>query len=226
MISPSKATLATWLFVALVCASPASAAVIFTIGDGTAVTTVEASAEFEDPASLFPPYPYIEDTLAFSRVSVSDNNNGCGYGGAPGDPCSGHPGFIGFSGNYMYGVSGTPGIGYLLIETTGGQFFTGLEFRAGTGHATELMDWEAYRLGILVGSGQFTAPSGVNVGFSDPLGFDELRYSGNDANAPAFDSVLAQFDGIQAVPDPGSSLLLLGTALIGLNEIRRRTRSR
>jgi protein with PEP-CTERM/exosortase system signal len=211
MISPSKGTLAIWLFVALVCVSPASASVIQTIGDGSAVTTVEASAEFESLASLFGPYPYIEDTLAFSRVNLSDNNNGCGYAG-----CAGHTGFVGFSGNYMYGVGG----GYLLIQTTGSQFFTGLEFRAGTGFTSGTGVWEAYRLGALVGSGTFAAPSLVNVGFSDPLGFDELRYSGG---APAFDSVLAQFDGTQAVPDSGFSLFLLGTALLGLNEIRRRS---
>lgn len=210
MASHSKSVLAAWLFAALVCASPAFGAVIQTLGDGTAVFTVEASAEFEDPAAVTA-VTYMEDTLEFTRVGLSQN-------GCPNNGCPGHPGFVGFSGEFMYGI----GNGYFSIETTGGQFFTGLEFRAGTGYATELMSWEAYRLGTLVGSGTLLAPSVVNVGFSDSLGFDELRYIGT---APAFDSVLAQFDGIQAVPDAASSLFLMGVALLGLNEIRRRSPS-
>lgn len=221
MASRSKAILVVWL-VAIAYVPPASAAVIQTVGDGTAVFTVDASAEFEDPASLFPPYPYIEDTLAFSRVNLSDNNNGCNFGGSPEHICGSHSGFIGFSGNYMYGVNTSVG-GHILIETTGGELFTGLEFRAGTGFSSgETLSWEAYRLGILVGSGTLIAPSIVNVGFSDPLGFDEFRVIGI---APAIDSVLAEFEGTQAVPDAAPTLMLMSTALLGLNEVRRRIRS-
>ncbi len=129
--------------------------------------------------------------MVFSRTGLTFNNNDCGFAG-----CAGHPGFVGFSGNYMYGV----GSGYFEIAATGGNVFHGLEFTIGTGFDInpQNVSWQAFSSSILVGSGTLSLESGTIIGFSDAIGFDNLRYTSDDRDrygyvAPAFDSVHAQF---------------------------------
>jgi hypothetical protein len=205
------ATLVPALFLGF--AASSSAAVIQTFGTGSAVSVVEASAEFEDIASLG--VSYTEDGIDFTRVNISTDNNGCGFAG-----CVGQAGLYLFTGNYFYGS----GQGYISIEATGGNFFTGLEFMSGTGFfafGNSVAHWEAYRLGVLVGSGTFDGLPRA-VGFSDASGFDELRYWDEQQgfHAPAIDNVTAQYT--QQVPEP-ASLLLLGAGVVGVaRRIRRR----
>lgn len=194
----------------------ASAAVIQTTGTGSAVAVVNGSAAFESTAALYD-NPYSEGGMLFSRTGLSFNNNGCGYAG-----CYYNSGFAGFSGNYMYGV----GSGYFIIAAGTGTLFRGLEFVTGSGYSeqSQTIVWEAYNGSTLVGSGSVNLPMGAIIGFSDPSGFDSLHYTDNGANgqnAPAFDTVRAQFDSV-AVPEPSTlAMATLATLLFGAFRRRR-----
>ena len=190
-------------------AAPAAAQVNMTTGSGSAVTTVDASANFEFQNELTD-NPYLEGGLSFTRNNLSMNNNGCGYAG-----CVGHPGFTGFSGNYLYGV----GTGFLEITRAGGGTFSGLEFIIGSGYyeSTSNLSWEALLGGNSVGSGSSILGIGTVVGFSGSA-FDTLRYTEtfNGDHAPAIDSVVAQFKAGGAVPEPATwALMVLGVGLTG-----------
>lgn len=206
--------------------SVAAAATIQLFGAGSAVGTVEAAADFESVASLFD-NPYIEDGMSFSRVNVSDNNDGCGFAG-----CPSHPGFYpGFVGNYMYGLGDDGLSSYISIEAPTEQVFKGLEFTAGTGLdpvSSPLGYWVTLLNDAIVGSGTFSLAGGpIVVGFLDSIGFDELRYSSVTSleatfSYPAIDSVRAD---LEPVPEPGT-LILMATGVAVLLRVRyRRTRS-
>lgn len=204
------------LFVALALTSigGARAEVIQTTGSGSAVFSANASADFENPASLFD-NPYLEGGMSFSRTGLTFNNNGCGFAGCS----SGVAGpFSIFSGNYMYGVGSG---GFFEISTTGGTLFTGLEFAASSGGSGELFLWEAFLGGTPVGGGLINEGIGI-YGFSDPIGFDRLKFTqpGSSSVAPAFDSVRAS---VALVPVPAALPLLL-TSLAGLGLIGWRRR--
>ncbi len=81
---------------ALMFQATAHAQVVLTVGSGSAVTTVQGSATFENASSLFS-RPYLEGGMSFNSVGLSLNNNGCGFSG-----CSGAFPFSGT--NYLYGV--------------------------------------------------------------------------------------------------------------------------
>ena len=169
------------------------ATVTQSLGVGSAVSSIDASADFESISALNE-NPYAEGGLEFSRTNLSFNNNGCGYAG-----CLGVAGFYpGFSDNYMYGSLKGKG-GFFEMSVEGGRLFYGLEFVAGAGwddFSGITFSWEAFKGGLLVGSGTFKLSSVSVVGFSDIDGFDTLRYTNYvdaiDETAPAFDSVRAQ----------------------------------
>jgi len=198
--------------------APAHAVVVQTFGPGSAVGTVDATADFEDRAALTD-NPYVENGLSFTRTNLSFNNNGCGFAG-----CQGQAGIPTGTGNYMYGV-GTGG--YFSIAAPTGDVFSGLEFLMGTGFFSfppNFVIWEAFLGGSPVGSGAVTLNAIEVIGFSDPNGFDLLRFSAsfaddvnftNSFNAPAFDQVRADLGTGTRIPEPGS-IALIATGLFGL----------
>lgn len=201
--------------------SNAQAAVVVSTGSGSAVSIIEASANFESTNALNN-NPYSENGLSFTRTNLSFNNNSCGFAG-----CSGS--FPNFSGNYMYGVSPQGTTGYFDIMTTGGKVFAGLEFVSsnGFGNNPETVVWSAFLNNVQVGSGSFSVANGTILGFSDPTGFDDLRYTvnynGAIVSAPAFDSVVAQFTA--AVPELSTwAMMILGFAGIGFMAYRRKSK--
>ena len=198
----------------------ANAATIVSTGSGSAVTTVDAAADFEDRAALNA-NPYTEDGLSFSRSGLSFDNNGCGFAG-----CSDNVGFYGgstpFMGNYMYGK----GDGTFSISTTGENVFQGLELLVGTGSATTIaqtLTWETFLNGISVGAGSIAyigTPSWY--GWTNTSGFDTLEF-GMSLDAPAFDKVRAEYaDTTPPVPLPASGILLVA-AVSALGFARRKS---
>ena len=191
--------------------TPATAAIVLTTGTGSAVSTVDSSANFV-PVNSLTDDPYVEGGISFSRTNLTFNNNGCGYAG-----CASHIGFTGFSGNYMYGTGVD---GYFDIKSSGSNIFSGLEFVIGTGYARTVQEvsWRAFLNNVLVGSGSTSLAVGSVVGFSGAGGFDTLRYTSGpeELKAPAFDSVRAQFSPAGAVPEPAAWLMMiLGFAFVG-----------
>jgi len=198
----------------------ANASVLQTVGSGSAVTSIDATADFTNPASLYD-NPYIENGLSFSRTNLTFNNNGCGY-----DP-SCFEDTVNFNGNFMWGQGYG---GYFTIQAEQGKFFHGLEFVMAAGFADhEIVNfyWEAFSGNSLVGSGRGNVAEGTIVGFKDLMGFDTLRwtetlewYQGpanftTTYNAPAFDTVRAQYGPASArVPEP-ATVGLLGLGLLG-----------
>lgn len=203
-----------------------AAATIQLYGAGSAVVIADAAAQFESTAALNP--SYVEGGMTFTRVGLSNNNDGCGFAG-----CPTHPGFFpGFSNNYFYGANFTDGsAAYISIDSPDNTVFTGLELFAGTGFDPvndPTAYWSTYLGTVLVGAGTFSLGGGATlVGFLNPEGFDQFRLAvvmdpapGN-ASLPAIDTVTAD---LTAVPEPGT-LLLAGAGMVVMAvHLRRRRR--
>lgn len=200
----------------------ASAALVQTLGPGSAVTTVNASADFEDPASLG--VAYAEGGMTFTRVGISTNNNTCGFAGCPGNFAA-----YGFVGNYFYGADDTNVYpeSYIQIDVNGGQNLGAIEFLFGWGPLAHAFYWEAFDNSVLVGSGNGSAGPGSVLGISGGA-FDRIRFTDSAFAAsinslaqgvsPGIDSVRAQY----AVPESGTvALLALGLAGLVLSRSKR-----
>lgn len=185
---------------------------IITTGAGSAVTSVDAAAYFEDTASLG--LTYTEDGIDFKRVGLTTNNNGCGFAGCL------SPWFSGFGGgNYMYGV-GSSG-SYFSIKSTGSNIFYAMEFQVANGFNNDPtnVQWSTYLGGILQYSGSLNVAKWGVFGIADAGGFDELHYTGA-GNAPAFDNLKAQYTSVET-PEP-MSLAMLSLGLISFGFFGRR----
>ena len=127
MLRFAAAAVAVWVMLG---PSSISASTIQTFGSGSAVTSIDATANFESTASLLS-NPYTENGLVFTRVGLTLNNNGCGFAG-----CA--VSFPGMTANYFYGSSLGPNSGgYIDIATAG--TFAALEFVFGYGVSTSFI---------------------------------------------------------------------------------------
>lgn len=205
-------------------ATASQAAVVQSTGAGSAVSMVQGTADFQSLNALND-NPYSEGGMNFSRQGLSFNNNSCGFAG-----CASAPGFAGFTGNYMYGTGNG---GSFTTAAGAGNRFLGLEMIMGTGfgQSNVRVTWEAFDGVTLVGNGDFITPVTAVVGFADMAGFTSLHFTStsggglanfsNTFNAPAFDTVRAQFTNGHVVPEPGA-LSLTALALVGLAALARR----
>lgn len=117
----------------------ASATIIQTFGSGSAVSTVNASADFEDAASLG--VTYSEGGMTFTRVGISTNNNSCGFAG-----CTSNFAAYGFVGNYFYGARNyTIPESYIQIDMNGGQNLNAIEFLFGWGPSSHVMSYARWQ---------------------------------------------------------------------------------
>jgi hypothetical protein len=191
-------------------APAASAQVVQTMGAGSAVNEVHASAYFESEAALWD-NPYVENGLQFSRTGLSFNNNKCGFAG-----CKFIAGLSGFEGNYMYGE----GLGYFSMRAPTGTAFRALEFLLGNAWVdggSWSVSWSALLNGNEVGAGTIDQFNFLDIiGFASETGFDELRYTDlNRTSGAAFDDVHAEYiANVSTVPEPGTWAMLAGGLLI------------
>ncbi|MGV3707949.1 MAG: PEP-CTERM sorting domain-containing protein [Gemmatimonas sp.] len=199
----------------------AGAQVIQSMGAGSAVQEVHASAFFESEAALWD-NPYIENGLQFSRTGLSFNNNKCGFAG-----CKSIAGLSGFEGNYMYGE----GLGYFSMRAPTGTAFRALEFLLGNAWVdggSWSVSWSAWRNSTEVGAGTIDEFNFLDiVGFSSESGFDELRYTDlNRTSGAAFDDVHAEYiANVSTVPEP-SSWVMIATGLLVLAAFAHRSSKR
>ncbi|MRV74783.1 VPLPA-CTERM sorting domain-containing protein [Duganella sp. FT92W] len=205
------------LAASLLAGGQASATVVATFGQGSAVWDPVYSANFGSNITLS--NNYAEGGLLFSYTG-SANNNGCGYAGIDcyDDPSELSPAF---AGNYMATAGNNA---YISIRRTDGSDFYNVEFAAGTGYLNLNGYWKTYNNGVQTGSGNFSKPDGAILGLADVGGFDEVRYYAfATANRTSGFSAAAIDDVRVGLPEPASVLLMM-TGLIGLGGLRRRSR--
>ncbi|PQP01928.1 hypothetical protein C5614_01265 [Massilia phosphatilytica] len=203
----------------ILAAQVAGAAVLQTLGAGTAVGTVTNAAHFDLNTALA--NDWVEDGLLF-HASGYGANNGCGYAGVD---CYDAVSDLSpaFDGNYL-AASGTNA--YISVRRADGADFYRIEFAAGSGYRSLNGYWATYADGQRTGSGNFSAPRGAILGLVDGAGFDEVRYFAfSTANrqagysAPALDEVRV------GLPEPASPALC-AAALAGMAAVLRRRRKR
>lgn len=203
----------------ILAAQVAGAAVLQTLGAGTAVGTVTNAAHFDLNTALA--NDWVEDGLLF-HASGYGANNGCGYAGVD---CYDAVSDLSpaFDGNYL-ATSGTNA--YISVRRADGADFYRIEFAAGSGYQSLNGYWATYADGQRTGSGNFSAPRGAILGLVDGAGFDEVRYFAfSTANrqagysAPALDEVRV------GLPEPASPALC-AAALAGMAAVLRRRRKR
>ena len=200
---------------AMLLSGPAGAAVIATLGSGTAVKTVTNAAHFELNTAMAS--GYVEDGLLFSYTG-SANNNGCGYAGVN---CYDAPADLSpaFSGNYMASSGNNA---YISIRLASGLDFYKVEFAADTSYLNLNGYWKTFNDSVQTGAGNFSRPHGAVLGLADGAGFDEVRYYAfSTANRQSGFSGSAIDEVRVGVPEP-ASVLLMAVGLLGLTAVRRK----
>jgi|GEM_PF-3598250 len=205
-------------------ASPVAWAVPIFLNAAT-VTSVDRSATFDSLTSNnIDLTAYTEGTLT---VTVPDINFQGFSAFTPGDPRT--PAF-------HYGSGGN--FNFVTIRDTDSVVFHAMQFLLGDGtnNSTTDLRWETFLLGVSTGTSlEAGLGRGTTVGWTDVVGFDELRVAAlaglanfGDNQAIALDDVLAQTAPLapQAVPEiqagaAGIPLALLAGALALVYDRRR-----
>jgi hypothetical protein len=215
-------SLAASAVVGLLAAPLAQATTTQTVGAGSAVSSVDDSANFNSftDTNLA---DYTEGGLNVTTVGIEydtfDPFNGAGDGSG-----------------FYYPAGGTNG-NWVTIETTDSSEMSGVEFLYGNGWPTDVsvptfgldsavLYWQTLNGGVVDSFGSVVLDVGTVVGFSDPAGFDELQVSSNDGlghpvppgyNAIALDNLEVQLAPPAPVGDSDRGLTLcLGLVFVGL----------
>ena len=202
----------------------APAGTIQTLGAGSAVSSVDRSANFDALAEGTNLTGYTEGGLGISVADRSFQSPCCADFPSTGP----YPG-AGFSGGFFYpwGGSDDP----VHITAADGLDLFAVELNVGSGFIGQgamHVYWEAYDDLALIGSGSFDVAKGTVLGFSDPNGFDELRIAGLASSgstgfgfqALALDNLVAQLDpprdtqAATGVPVPPPAVLFLGVGAL------------
>lgn len=201
------------------------AAVVQTLGAGSAVTAAQFSADFTANTTLA--NPYSEGGLVFSHTGFADDNGGCGYAGVD---CEANPGegySQAFDGNYF----ATAGQNAYVRIGSGDVVLSAIEFAADSGYLNIHLLWETWLDGTRTGQGRVSlGSSGIGgvVGLRDAEGFDEVRVYAFDSPADSAGYSMAAIDSVRAaaVPLPGTLALALGGLALmgGLGGAARRVR--
>jgi hypothetical protein len=190
-------------------------ATVQTVGTGSAVGTVDRSANFN---SLFTG----ADLSAYTEGGLSVTTPGYAYLWF--DPFNG----AGDGSAFHYASGGN--FDWVTIKTTDGARILGVEFLYGNGwwgYNFATVDWRTYNGATLSSSGSTIEPAGTVLGFSDPSGFDSLlvraTYSGvGDYQAIALDDLKVDLTGGH-LPESGQYLgAVFAAVCIGLGTLRRR----
>jgi hypothetical protein len=200
---------ATALILGPLAAVGSSAAVVQTLGAGSAVSTAQFSADFTANTTLA--NPYSEGGLLFSHTGFANDNGGCGYAGVD---CEANPGdgfSQAFSGNYF----ATAGSNAFVRISSGDTPLTAIEFAADSGFLDIHLLWETWLAGARTGFGKVSlGAGGVGgvVGLIDPAGFNEVRLYAFDSARDSSGYSTAAIDSVRAfaVPLPGTLALALG----------------
>lgn len=216
--------------VGLVLCGSASAVTTLTLGDGSAVTSIDRSATFDVMTSSYTSdlNLYIENGLKFT---CAGQNWGADPALATIDPFHVTP----TTGGFMLPAYGSEE--WTTIQTPTLNLMYGVEFLYGNGWTTgdiygqypwgnsnATLEWQTWTGGSLVSSGSVAYLTvGTVVGFSDDTGFDQLwvrsTTAGNGTlSALAVDNVNVQ---VTAIPEPSSGILVAVSLFALLGLIRR-----
>jgi hypothetical protein len=204
---------------AILGAPHAFAATTQTFGAGSAVSTVDLSANFNSIVNDTDLTNYTEGGLSITLPGFAYESFDPFAGAGNGTP-------------FFYASGGSNG-NWLTIETNTMAEMNGVEFQDGNGwygSGGTVLYWQTLNGGNVVSSGDVEVAPGLVVGFSDPNGFDELQVSQEDGflgsppgyDAIAIDNLNVQTGGVQNVPESGEYMTLcLALACAGLLYYRR-----
>lgn len=203
----------------------ANAQVTLTSGAGSAVTSVDRIATFDNVTTGTNLNGYTEGNLIISVPGTAYEEYDPTFGAG------------GFNGHFHYPSGGAFAATAILAQD--GADLKAIEFNIGTGFFSRATDFHyfVFNNGVPLGDSYFTAPLGSVVGFIANVTVDEIRIGAyNDTStaqaattssfqALALDNLKVQTTGGATVPEPGTCATLAGLGVTGLGFAIRRRRA-